>query len=354
MDLQRIAATVAIGATGLGLVVVAALGLPSAEHPSGLLVVGATFLVGGAFALSGPLLYRSDVKSAHLLRVAGWNTLGVVATVAVLGLVAAFQAATAGRVTAPLLSGAIVVGVSAFAHVLIGFNDVRRIRARTVAKQRQKAAVVNRFVRHDLSHAAQLLFSYGEQIRADGGVGSGGVDVGQRVREIGDDLADTQDRIGIIDDMLERTPERRPIDVEALIEERREEWSGRYPGASLTIDLPDGLEAVGGEYVEQAVAELVENAFEHGGDPPAVTIRGRRTDGRVAVDVLDNGEGFPEEERKLINEDRTETQLHHSSGLGLWLAKWILEHYGGTLEVGNREDGAGGRATARLPAEAGS
>jgi signal transduction histidine kinase len=354
MDLQRIAATVAIGATGLGLLVVAALALPTVGRPSGLLMVGATLLLGGAFTLSGPLLYRSEVQSAHLLRVAGWNTLGVVATTAVLGLVAAFQAATAGSVTAPLLSGAIVVGVSAFTHVLIGFNDVRRIRARTVAKQRQKAAVVNRFVRHDLSHAAQLLFSYGEQIRADGGVGGDAVDVGQRVREIGDDLADTQDRIGIIDDLLERSPESRSIDVRALVEEQRNEWTEAHPDGSLTVDVPDGIEAAGGEHVEQAIGELVENAFEHGGDPPAVTIRGRQTDGAVEIEILDDGDGFPEQERELINEDRTETQLHHSSGLGLWLAKWILEHYGGGLAVGDREDGTGGRATARLPADAGS
>lgn len=168
MDVGQSAAAATISFTGVGLAAVAGRSLLGGI--SGLpdvIVVGAVLVLGVSFAVAGPALVRSSVDTDHLLRVAGWNALGVVVTVAVLALVAAFQAATGGRVAAPLLSGAVILGVSAFAHVLIGVNDVRRIRARTVADQRQKVAVVNRFVRRDLRHAAQLLFGYSEQINDD-------------------------------------------------------------------------------------------------------------------------------------------------------------------------------------------
>lgn len=345
MDLKRTLAVAVLGATGVGLLVIAGTNLGATGTLPGVALVGATLLLGAAFGISGPLLYTSEVDSDHLLRVAGWSTLGVVATVAVLTLVAVFQETTGGTVTAPLLSGGIIVAVSTFAHLLIGFNDVRRIRARTVARQRQKAAVINRFVRHDLSHAAQLLYSYGGQLRAEGDG-----EIGGKVNGIGEDLAETKERIKIIDDLLEQSPETRRVEIEEILDREREEWGSEYPEGDLDVDIEDGIAAMAGEHVDRAVGELIENAFEHGGDPPAVSVRGQRSGGSVELEILDNGDGHPEEERELINEDRKESQLHHSSGLGLWIAKWIIEYYDGELSVGAREGEAGGRATVRLPA----
>ena len=136
MDLRRLGGSLVISLTGIGLGLIAINRLVAGiTGLAGTVIVGAVLVLGVAFAITGPLAYRTTISSQHLLRIAGWNTLGVVATTAVLALVATFQTATGGSVTAPLLSGAIVVGVSAFAHVLIGFNDVRRIRAQTVAKK---------------------------------------------------------------------------------------------------------------------------------------------------------------------------------------------------------------------------
>jgi K+-sensing histidine kinase KdpD len=97
------------------------------------------------------------------------------------------------------------------------------------------------------------------------------------------------------------------------------------------------------------VAELVENALEHGGDPADVQVHERRAGREVEIAVCDGGEGVPRNERGLINDGETETQLRHSNGMGLWLAKWVIEFYGGRLTVGTGADG-GGEATVRLPA----
>lgn len=368
MDLGRLVGTLVISLTGVGLAAIAVRGF--AIGTTGVVdavVTGVTLLFGVAFTVTGPLAYRTDVESGHLLRIAGWNVLGVVATSAVLVLVYSFQVDAGASVAEPLVSGAIIVGVSAFAHVLIGFNDVRRIRARRLVKQRQKAAVMNRFVRHDLRHAAQLLIGYGEQLSTDagsdaGGTGYGGdgadgenrtgrdLDLGRRIAEIGSDLGDTQSKIRVFDDVLERDDERRAVDVPEVLEDGRDGWAEEHPDGTLETDFDEGCSVSAGDHVDTALAELIDNAYEHGGDPPAVTVRGERTDGTVRIDVLDNGDGFPDDEMALINEDRTETQLQHSSGLGLWLAKWVIEHYDGSLSLGRRDDVDGGVVTVRLPA----
>jgi hypothetical protein len=92
------------------------------------------------------------------------------------------------------------------------------------------------------------------------------------------------------------------------------------------------------------------NGLGHGGDSPSVTDEAAADDDTVRIAVLDDGEGIPERERELINEGRTETALDHSSGLGLWLTKWIAETYDGDLTLDGRGDEGGGRAVLRLPA----
>ncbi|WP_281195226.1 sensor histidine kinase KdpD [Halorubrum sp. F4] len=352
MDLRRLVGALVISLTGVGLGAIAVRGF--ATGTTGIVdvvVTSVTLLFGVAFTVTGPFAYRTDVESGHLLRIAGWNTLGVVATSAVLVLVYSLQVATGASVAEPLVSGAIIVGVSAFAHVLIGFNDVRRIRARRLVKQQQKAAVMNRFVRHDLRHAAQLLIGYGEQLSAgDGTESEGSLDLGRRITEIGSDLGETQSQIRVFDDLLDREADRTPIDLSTAVDDRRSEWEGEYPEGTLETDLEGECTVMAGDHVDAALEELIDNAFRYGGDPPSVTVRGERTDGTVRIEVLDDGDGFPDDETALINEDRTETQLQHSSGLGLWLAKWVIEHYDGSLSIGDRDDGDGGIVTVRLPA----
>jgi signal transduction histidine kinase len=339
-----------ISLTGLGLVAVAIQQLVlGVTGLAGLVVTGATLLLGVAFALTGPVSYRTTISSRHLLRIAGWNTLGVIATSAVLGLVYLFQRASGGSMTAPLLSGAVVVGVSAFAHVLIGFNDVRRIRARTVAQQRRKATVIDRFVRHDLKHAAQILIGYGEHLTENSAERESSREIGEKIVDVGTDLSETQAQIQVFDEVFETDGDREVVDLTELLTEQQSRLQEQYPEATVETALPDTLRVVTGSRIDAAFEELLDNAFAHGGDPPTVHINAERTDNSVKVEILDTGDGFPSNELTLINEDQTETQLQHSSGLGLWLAKWVIETYDGMLRLGHRDDGEGGKVSVRLP-----
>jgi len=346
MDLRRVMAAAVISVTGLGLAGVAVSSLSSGVPglPGGI-IVGAVLVLGGAFAIAGPALYRSSVTSDHLLRVAGWNTLGVVVTVAVLALVGTFQAADGGRVAAPLLSGAVIVGVSAFAHVLIGVNDVRRIRVGELARERQKLAVLNRIVRHNLRNDAQVLLGNAEALLGE-------LD-DDRHRGMADSiagkatsLASMNEKLGKFQAAIEHDPsDERAVDLDDLIESVVEELRESFPEATIETDVPAGLAVEADDKLGDALSEAIENAILHGGGE--VRVGATRHGGDVDITVTDEGPGIPEHELSSIAADAEITQLDHGTGVGLWVLRTVVEAYDGTLSI-DTDDGT--TVTIRLPA----
>jgi signal transduction histidine kinase len=142
--------------------------------------------------------------------------------------------------------------------------------------------------------------------------------------------------------------------VEALspIAERR--------GVSLAA-LADGPGRVEVNVTEIArvLRNLLDNAIRH--SPPGgsvrLSIRDAAEDGggggrTVRVDVTDEGPGFPDSFRPIAFEPFTradEARSSGSSGLGLAIAKALVEGHGGTIALGH---GPGGDVIVELPAAA--
>jgi len=144
------------------------------------------------------------------------------------------------------------------------------------------------------------------------------------------------------------------------------------PGATVSVDVPEGLVVAGGRSLELAVQELVENAVEHTDSDATVELSaaevGAETESSpdaetspesasgeyVELRVADDGQGIDRQERAVIEKGR-ETALEHGSGVGLWLAAWAVREYGGTVSFADREDGTtvvvripGGRTVQRV------
>lgn len=88
-------------------------------------------------------------------------------------------------------------------------------------------------------------------------------------------------------------------------------------------------------WVEEVWANYLDNALKYGGPSPCVTIGAtRQSDGMVRFWVRDNGPGLtPEDQRRLF---RPLTQLSSASkghGLGLSIARRIVERLGGQVGV---------------------
>jgi signal transduction histidine kinase len=97
--------------------------------------------------------------------------------------------------------------------------------------------------------------------------------------------------------------------------------------------------------LRQVLANLVENGLRHG---TQVRIEAGERDGRVVVDVVDDGPGVDPE----LDLFARGVSGAGSSGLGLWVARSIAEAHGGSLELA-AGPGPGARFRLSLPSASG-
>ena len=105
--------------------------------------------------------------------------------------------------------------------------------------------------------------------------------------------------------------------------------------------------------IDQAVANLLDNAVKYSGDSDRIEVSMGRDDSHAVLSVTDHGIGIPRPEQERIFErfHRVGTALVHDvkgSGLGLSLVRHIVHAHGGEVTV-DSEVGRGSTFTVRLP-----
>ncbi|HBK67263.1 MAG TPA: sensor histidine kinase [Firmicutes bacterium] len=104
---------------------------------------------------------------------------------------------------------------------------------------------------------------------------------------------------------------------------------------------------------KQAIRILIDNSIKYTPYGEKITIRVAATDDEAHITVQDNGIGIPTEHladifERFYRSDESRARKTGGSGLGLSIAKWIVERHGGHFEVLSREN-IGTRITVILP-----
>jgi PAS domain S-box-containing protein len=97
----------------------------------------------------------------------------------------------------------------------------------------------------------------------------------------------------------------------------------------------------------QVIGNIVENALRHGGG--TVTVAVGTADGCATVQVIDEGDGIKREALPRIFTKFWHDAKRGGTGLGLFIAKGIVDAHGGSIEAGNSDSG-GAFVRFRLPA----
>lgn len=129
------------------------------------------------------------------------------------------------------------------------------------------------------------------------------------------------------------------FDPKPVIESVSDSLTGEFPDATISMTMNHTAPAVGPNGIEHALSEIVENACKHTGSEPVINITTRTTGTHTEIRVQDDGPGIPESERQVISAEQSETPLNHSSGVGLWIAYWVVTAAGGDLSFKSTEDG---------------
>jgi len=121
------------------------------------------------------------------------------------------------------------------------------------------------------------------------------------------------------------------------------------PQISLTVDLDDSLGPVraDGEQLARAVQNLLLNAIDAMPSGGALTVRTRRVEGAVHLEVSDTGEGLTDEERSRLFTPYYTTK-QHGTGLGLAIVQSVVADHAGKVWV-ESERGRGATFHVEIP-----
>jgi signal transduction histidine kinase len=120
-------------------------------------------------------------------------------------------------------------------------------------------------------------------------------------------------------------------------------------GLGLALDLAPVVPAVplDEQHMEQALAAIVSNALDACRPGGHVKVSTRRTNDGIDVAVVDDGEGMASEVLQKVFQPYFTTKPA-GVGLGLVMARRVVEGHGGTIEIASAE-GSGTTVTMHLP-----
>lgn len=147
--------------------------------------------------------------------------------------------------------------------------------------------------------------------------------------------------------------ELRPCDVREIVAEVIDQQRPAAPAHRIEVSLPADPVPVRCDSIrlEQVLGNLVGNAIKYSPGGGRVQVDVSSAAGRATLSVADQGLGISAEDRPHIFEPFRRGSRHEGvpgMGLGLWVARRIVEAHGGVLEV-ESAPGAGAVFHVRLP-----
>ncbi|GIP15829.1 two-component sensor histidine kinase [Paenibacillus montaniterrae] len=153
------------------------------------------------------------------------------------------------------------------------------------------------------------------------------------------------------------TIDEKMIDVSELLVQLNEEMYPAFEKSNLAVRMNMAPQLVirgDGDLLARVFTNILINACRYGSDGKFVDINGYREAGEVVIEIINYGDPIPKEIQSLIFDmfftgDRARTQRSESSGLGLFIAKNIVEQHKGSIAV--RSDLIRTQFEVRLPCD---
>src|SRR3989442_1471673 len=127
-----------------------------------------------------------------------------------------------------------------------------------------------------------------------------------------------------------------PCDAVKLVIETVEQLRPIAPYHKFAVDVPDTPIIGNWDYgrLQQALGNLIDNAIKYSPEETTITVRAWRIPGKVSISVRNEGESisFTEIDQLFRPYSRLATSRQKGSGLGLYIAKSIIDAHGGELQ----------------------
>lgn len=147
------------------------------------------------------------------------------------------------------------------------------------------------------------------------------------------------------------------VRADSLLDQVVAEWKEQAGARGVRIELeagsPELVLRVDADRMRQVLANLLANAIRHSPDVGRVLISAHADGARARLEIADEGPGIPVEDLERVFErfyrsDPARSADAGGAGLGLAIARWIVELHGGTIRAA-QGDPNGCRIVVELP-----
>lgn len=242
------------------------------------------------------------------------------------------------------------------AHVVANIRDITRFRE----AEELKSTFIS-IISHELKTPVSLIKGYAGTLRR---------------RDASWDSETVRDSLGVIEEEADRLTNlienlldasrlqagglelnTSEVRLDDLAESIAIKFQAQVDTHTLLVKFPDEFPLVRGdeERLRQVLSNLISNAIKYSPDGATITISGRSLPREVDIAVEDQGPGLPADEKERVFERffraaGAATQGAPGAGLGLFLARAIIEAHGGRIWV-ESDPGQGSTFHFTLPRE---
>ncbi len=223
------------------------------------------------------------------------------------------------------------------------FDEMAERIERLVRSEKEFLANVSHELRTPLARVrvALEIAAEGDEAKARACLSEIAADLAELERLVGDvltaarlDLA--RGRAGVPAAALRRVP----VAAAQIVEQAAARFLDLHPGRTLSIEVDGALPSIEADpaLLRRALDNLLDNACAYSDPDRPVVLAARVEGGTLAIEVRDRGVGIaPEDQARLFTPffraDRSRDRNTGGVGLGLALARGIVEAHGGTITV---------------------
>lgn len=195
---------------------------------------------------------------------------------------------------------------------------------------------------------------------------SGGIESDMARRAVETIMRNAKAQAQIIEDILDVSRiitgklalDLRPVQLESLLEAAVNVVRPTADAKGINVEVDLGIEpvAVSGDQdrLQQVFWNLFSNAVKFTPAGGKVSVKLRRKLSEAEIEVTDTGQGIPATFLPFVFDrfrqaDSTSTRQHGGLGLGLAIARHLVEIHGGKVEASSDGEGRGSSFTVRLP-----
>jgi len=142
-----------------------------------------------------------------------------------------------------------------------------------------------------------------------------------------------------------------PVDISSLVKTVVKRLGGQFEekDVKLTVDLPPDLPLIQADddRMIQVLTNLISNALRYTPEGGEVTLHASKSGNQIQVTVKDTGVGIPPEHlahifTRFYRVDKSRSRQAGGSGIGLTIAKYLVEAHGGRIwvESGGQDQGS--------------